>query len=153
MDWGSYHEWNPFVRNQCLTDPSKNPLPASQQTPRAGAHLLIRPVHIPPSFDSPKIFPAGSAFEVITTFDLENYRCAWKNVEWPDWALDAERWQALVEVVEDGRKKTRYETIEVFNGLLAYPISYFVGSGLQAGFSAMAQGLKKRSEEKGSQRS
>ncbi|KAF8841865.1 hypothetical protein BDN67DRAFT_966582 [Paxillus ammoniavirescens] len=153
MDWKSYHEWNPFVRGQCLTDALKNPLPPSQQTPRAGAHLLIYPVHIPPSFDPPKIFPASSAFEVITTLDPENYRCAWKNVEWSSWILDAERWQALVEVVEDGRKKTRYDTIEVFSGLLAYPIRFFVGSGLQGAFTAMAQGLKTRSEEKNSQRS
>lgn len=134
-------------RNQCLTDASKKPLPASQQTPRAGAHLLIHPVHIPPSFDPPRLFPAGSAFEIITTVDTDNYRCAWENVEYPSWLLTAVRWQVLVEVVEDGRKKTRYETIEVFGGLLAYLIKLFVGSGLQAGFRAMAEGLKKRSEE------
>jgi len=50
-------------------------------------------------------------------------------------------------VVEDGRKKTRYETIEVFGGPLAYVIKCVVGSGLQQGFTAMAEGLKKRSEE------
>ncbi|KIJ60906.1 hypothetical protein HYDPIDRAFT_97692 [Hydnomerulius pinastri MD-312] len=148
MDWRSYHEWNPFVRNQQLTDASKKPLPAHQQTPRAGAHLYIHPVNIPPSFDAPKIFPAGSAFEVITVLDTENYRCAWKNIDYPDWALGAERWQALVEVEEDGRKKTRYETIEVFSGILAHLVKIFVGTGLQAGFLAMAEGLKKRSEEK-----
>jgi hypothetical protein len=140
-------------RGQCLTDALRNPLPPSQQTPRAGAHLLIYPVHIPPSFEPPKIFPASSAFEVITTLDPENFRCAWKNVERSSWILDAERWQALVEVVEDGRKKTRYDTIEVFGGLLAYPIRFFLGSGLQDAFTAMAQGLKTRSEEKNSQRS
>ncbi|KAF9238674.1 hypothetical protein BU15DRAFT_47424 [Melanogaster broomeanus] len=153
MDWGSYREWNPFIRNQCLTDASRKPLPASLQTPRAGAHLLIQPVHLPPSFDPPKILPTGSAFEVITTMDPENFRCAWKNVEWPSWLLNAERWQALVEVVEDGKKKTRYETIEVFGGVLAYIISFLLGSRLQQGFTAMAQGLKKQSEEKNSQRS
>lgn len=134
-------------RNQCLTDASKKPLPAAQQTPRAGAHLLIHPVHIPPSFDPPKIFPASAAFEIITTVDPDNYRCAWQNVDYPSWLLAAERWQALVEVVEDGRKKTRYETIEVFSGPLAYAIKLFVGSGLQQGFTAMAEGLKERSEE------
>ncbi|KAG6377693.1 hypothetical protein JVT61DRAFT_14463 [Boletus reticuloceps] len=148
MDWGSYHEWNPFVRNQCIADASKKPLPASQQTPRAGAHLLIHPVHIPPSFDPPKIFPASSGFVIITTMDSDNYRCAWDTVGYPSWLLTTERWQTLVEVVEDGRKKTRYESIEVFGGLLAYLIRIFAGSGLQAGFSAMAEGLKKRSEER-----
>ena len=134
-------------RNQCLTDACKTPLPASQQTPRAGAHLLIHPVHIPPSFEPPRIFPASSAFEMITTVDPDNYRCAWENIDYPSWLLTAVRWQALVEVVEDGRRKTRYETIEVFSGPLAYLIKLFVGRGLQEGFTAMAEGLKKRSEE------
>ncbi|KAG8215318.1 hypothetical protein J3R82DRAFT_8909 [Butyriboletus roseoflavus] len=146
MDWGSYQQWNPFVRNQCLVDATRKPLAASQQ-PRVGAHLLMRPVHIPPSFTPPKIFPAGSALEVITTFDTDNYRCAWKNVEFPSWLLDTERWQALVDVVEDGRKKTRYETVGVFNGWFAYVVKLVVGSGVQEGFRAMAEGLKIRSEE------
>ncbi|KAN0079927.1 hypothetical protein V8E55_009493 [Tylopilus felleus] len=147
MDWASYHEWNPFVRNQCLTDGSKQPLGAAQQTPRAGAHLLIHPVHIPPSFDPPAIFPASSVFVIITAMDPDNYRCAWETADYPPWLLHSVRWQMLTEVVEDGRKKTRYESIEVFNGVLAYAIKYFVGSGLQQGFTAMAEGLKKRSEE------
>lgn len=134
-------------RNQYLTDPSKKPLPASQQTPRAGAHLHIYPVHIPPSFDPPSIFPAGSAFQIITIVDNDNYRCAWEDVQFPSWLLSTERWQALVEVVEDGRKKTRYETIEVFSGLMAHLVKMFVGNGLQMGFTAMAEGLKKRSED------
>lgn len=119
----------------------------SQQTPRAGAHLLIYPVHIPPSFDPPKIFPASSAFQIITTVDQDNYRCAWEDVKFPAWLLTTQRWQGLVEVVENGRKKTRYETIEVFGGLLAYVMKMVVASGLQEGFIAMAEGLKKRSEE------
>ncbi|KAH0834072.1 hypothetical protein J3R83DRAFT_11356 [Lanmaoa asiatica] len=143
MDWGSYQA----CRNQCLTDASKKPLPASQQTPRAGAHLLVHPVHIPPSFDPPRMFPASSAFALITVLDTDNYRCAWESIEFPSWLLTTVRWQALVEVVEDGRKKTRYETIEVFSGLLAYLIKLGFGSGLQQGFTAMAEGLKRRSEE------
>lgn len=134
-------------RNQCLTDGSKQPLGAAQQTPRAGAHLLIHPVHIPPSFDPPAIFPASSVFVIITAMDPDNYRCAWETADYPPWLLHSVRWQMLTEVVEDGRKKTRYESIEVFNGVLAYAIKYFVGSGLQQGFTAMAEGLKKRSEE------
>ena len=43
--------------------------------------------------------------------------------------------------------KTRYETIEVFGGVVGYLIKWFVGDGLQAGFEAMAAGLKKRAEE------
>ena len=65
------------------------------------------------------------------------------NIEWPHWILNAERWQVLVEV-EAG--KTRYETIEVFGGLLAYLIRAFVGNGLKKSFIAMAEGLKSRAE-------
>lgn len=148
MDWKAYHEWNPFVRNQYLTDASKRPLPADQQTPRAGAHLLIHPVHIPPSFDPPKFLPAGSSHEIITAIDTQNYRCAWVTADYPTWMLRAERWQALVEVEEDGRKKTRYETMEVFDGVLAYVVMGLVGDGLRKGFIAMAEGLKTRSEDR-----
>ncbi|KAG9310970.1 hypothetical protein JVU11DRAFT_8848 [Chiua virens] len=144
MDWGSYHE----CRNQRLTDASKVPLPVSEQTPRVGSHMLIHPVHIPPSLDPPKLLPASSAFVVITALDSDNYRCAWETVNFPTWLLHSVRWQALVEVLEDGRKKTRYETIEVFNGLLAYVIKLLVAGGLRKGFVAMAEGLKKRSEER-----
>ena len=134
-------------RNQCLTDPYKRPLPESEQTPRAGAHLLIYPVHIPPSIEPHRMIPAASTFQVITTFDADNYRCAWQGAEIPAWLLSNERWQALVEVVEDGRKKTRYETIEVFGGLLAYVLKFLLVGLLERGFIAMGEGLKRRSEE------
>ncbi|KIK29329.1 hypothetical protein PISMIDRAFT_672778 [Pisolithus microcarpus 441] len=144
MDWESYHEWNPFVRNQCITDASKRPL---QQRPRVGDYLYIYPVHIPPSFDSPKLLPASSTFQRITVLDTHDYRCSWVSAQYPTWMLRTERWQVLVEVDEgDGRKKTRYETKEVFNGPLAYVIGAIVGDGIKKGFVAMAEGLKRRSE-------
>ncbi|KAJ8583912.1 hypothetical protein M405DRAFT_747879 [Rhizopogon salebrosus TDB-379] len=141
MDWKSYKEWNPFVRDQRITDARKNHLP--DETPREGCHLHIHPVNIPPSFGD-KWFPS-SAFERITALDHENYRTAWVNIDMPHWLLNAERWQVLVEV-EGGR--TRYETIEVFGGLLAYLIKIFVGNGLKKGFIAMAEGLKHRAEQR-----
>lgn len=79
--------------------------------------------------------------------DPDNYRCAWDTVGYPAWLLATLRWQALVEVVEDGRKKTRYETVEAFSGLMAYLVKWFVGRGIQQAFIAMAEGLKERSEE------
>ena len=54
----------------------------------------------------------------------------------------------MVEVEEDGRKKTRYETMEVFNGALAYVVMGLLGDGLRKGFIAMAEGLKTRSEDR-----
>ena len=78
--------------------------------------------------------------------DTQNYRCAWVTTDYPAWMLRGERWQALVEVEEDGRKKTRYETYEVFTGTLAYVLGGLLGDGLRKGCVAMAEGLKTRSE-------
>lgn len=66
----------------------------------------------------------------------------------PRWLLNAERWQVLIEV-EGG--KTRYETFETFGGILAYLIRVFLRSGLKKGFVAMAEGLKRRAEERNEQ--
>ena len=63
----------------------------------------------------------------------------------PRWLLNAERWQFLVEIEGE---KTRYETVEVFGGVLAYLIRVFVGNGLKKGFIAMAEGLKRRAEQR-----
>ncbi|KAF8841860.1 hypothetical protein BDN67DRAFT_966572 [Paxillus ammoniavirescens] len=106
------------------------------------------PHHSRPSFDHPKIFPVRPVFEVITTLDPENCRCVWKNVDRSCWLLDAKRWQVLVEVVEDGRKKTRLRHSIVCSRT---PFaSWSEINGLRDGFSAIAQGLKTRSEEKNS---
>ena len=62
----------------------------------------------------------------------------------PAWLMTTERWQWLI-AVDEG--KTKYETIEVFGGFLAYFVKWFVGSGLKLGFQAMSDGLKTRSEQ------
>ena len=85
-----------------------------------------------------------SASAVITTLDHENFRAAWVTTFVPKFLLATERWQAL-SVDADG--KTKYETIEVFGGLLAYVIKFFMRGKLMLGFDAMAEGLKKRSEQ------
>lgn len=54
----------------------------------------------------------------------------------------ADRWQHLVDL---GDGKTRYETIEVFGGLLAWFVLLLRG-GLRQGFKAFAEDLKRRSE-------
>jgi hypothetical protein len=91
----------------------------------------------------PGWFQKQSAFEMITTVDHENYRVAWVNVSLPRFLLYAERWQSL-SVDEDG--KTRYETIEVFSGVLAYVIKVLMRKKLVMGFNAQAEGLKQRAE-------
>ncbi|KII90105.1 hypothetical protein PLICRDRAFT_40307 [Plicaturopsis crispa FD-325 SS-3] len=140
LDFPSYTEWNPFVREQMIVDKSKKRL--DDQTPAEGKYLHITRVHIPPTMDHVR-FPS-SAFEMITTVDHENYRVAWINLAAPKWILNAERWQSLT-VTDDG--KTKYETIEVFGGIFAYLVKFFVGAGLNKGFHEAGQALKRRSEE------
>jgi hypothetical protein len=48
-------------------------------------------------------------------------------------------------VVEGG--KTKYESFEVFGGVLAFVLKVVLGSGLKKGVEAMGEGLKRRSEE------
>lgn len=92
----------------------------------------------------PGWFQAQSAFETITTVDHENYRAAWVNVALPSFLLNAERWQSL-SVNEDGT--TKYETTEVFSGILAYIIKFLLREKLLMGFNAQAEGLKQRAEQ------
>jgi hypothetical protein len=46
----------------------------------------------------------------------------------------------------DGDGKTKYETIEVFGGILAYIINFFMRDKLVLGFNAQAEGLKQHAE-------
>jgi hypothetical protein len=88
-------------------------------------------------------FP-GSSFELITHVDEENHSLAWSALLAPRFIFHAVRWQALT-AVEGG--KTKYETIEVFGGPLAWVVKFLFEGGLNKGFQAMAEGLKNRSEE------
>ncbi|KAF8999776.1 hypothetical protein BDQ17DRAFT_1360355 [Cyathus striatus] len=141
-DFKSYSEWNSFVRQQFVCDASKRPL--DDQAPTEGKYLSIA-VHLPPTMGEPGIFGTGSAFVQITALDHENHRAAWATASLPSFILHSERWQALS--VDPVTGKTKYETIEVFNGLAAYLVRLFVGSKLKLGFQAMADDLKHRAEE------
>ena len=109
-----------------ITTPTKQPLPISSSSsdPGVGKHLLMH-THIPPTFNdaNPGLGVKQSAFEIITALDHEHHRAAWKNIDYPSWMLRATRWQVLTPI--DGR--TRYETREVFAGLLAYVVYWFFG--------------------------
>jgi hypothetical protein len=83
---------------------------------------------------------------------------------WPGWrwVFWSKRWTELsVEVVDlyeesdrdeegvregEGKRVTRYESIEVFGGVLAYVIKWLYGEGINEGFKEAAEGLKKRCE-------
>ncbi|KAJ7452133.1 hypothetical protein B0H11DRAFT_2074472 [Mycena galericulata] len=141
LDFGSYKEWNAFVRGQIIV--SESGVALADQTPSAGQLTFISPVHLPPTLGTPGSMKSHSTTCIITTIDHENYRAAW--VSWnglPRWMLETERWQMLT--VENG--KTKYESIEVFRGVLAYVVKLFTGKNLVLGVRAMAEGLKNRSE-------
>lgn len=129
-----------FRRSITIVDKSKKAL--ADQTLAVDKHILMK-VHIPPSMDDEH--KKQAAFEKVTTVDHDGHRLSWVNIDYPAWVLRAERWQTLVSL-PDGR--TKYETWEVFGGILAYVVKWYVGKGLQESFAAFATGLKERCERR-----
>ncbi|KAJ7153546.1 hypothetical protein C8R43DRAFT_885558 [Mycena crocata] len=143
LDFGSYKEWSDIFTARGQTIVSESGAALADQTPAAGQKLFISPVHLPPTMGSPGFMQSHSTNVLITTIDHENYRAAWiTDGGLPRWALQAERWQMLT--VENG--KTKYESIEVFRGIIAYVVKLFTGKNLILGVRAMTEGLKSQSE-------
>ncbi|KAF5353211.1 hypothetical protein D9756_008057 [Leucocoprinus leucothites] len=121
---------------------------------KSGSHVYIYPVHLPPTLDdtSVGIFNKNSAFCIITALDRENFKVAWCTSGVPTWILWTERWQWLTEAevdLGDGKEKrrvTKYDSVEVFGGLAAYFVKWFIGRKLNMGFQAQADGLKRWAE-------
>jgi hypothetical protein len=124
-----------------LVTPSNQPLP--DQTPAEGKHISIR-VNMPPKLGEPGWFGRGSAFVKVEMLDSQNFRAVWTTAAFPRWFLHSERWQTLH---QEKSGKTKYETIEVFGGVVAYAIKFFMGGMLRLGFKAAAESLKARAEQ------
>ncbi|KAJ4481177.1 hypothetical protein J3R30DRAFT_3287412 [Lentinula aciculospora] len=146
LDFDSYREWNPFVRSlKILKNPNSAPL-------SVGHRIEIYPVHLPPTMDDASVgfLQKNSTLVEVTVLDHETHRVAWRTANMlPRWMLDAERWQ-MITVEEDAREgevKCKYESYEVFKGILAYVVRWFVGKELKLGVKAMADGLKGRAEQ------
>lgn len=106
--------------------------------------MHIYPVHLPPTLGEPSIFQEQQGYIVSTTVDHSSHRVAWETTgPLPKFLMHAEHWHMLT-TTEDG--KTKCETIEVFRGLLSYPIRFIVERNLNLGFQAIAEGLKSRAE-------
>ncbi|KAJ3843040.1 hypothetical protein F5878DRAFT_606038 [Lentinula raphanica] len=146
LDFDSYKQWNPFVRSQKVMSKSDS-APLS-----VGNRLELYPVHLPPTMDDDHVgfLQKNSTLVEVTVLDHENYRVAWRVAGMlPRWMLDAERWQMItVEEGGDGgaEMKCKYESYEVFRGVLAYVVQWFVGKELDMGVDAMAEALKLRAE-------
>ncbi|KAI0272636.1 hypothetical protein BC834DRAFT_966632 [Gloeopeniophorella convolvens] len=136
LDFPAYKEWNPFTREQVVTDAQKKPV----TEPLAVGHHLVIGAHIPPTMnDSVKL---QRSFEVVSVLDHGRHVIAWNYVPDIPGTLGAERFQTLSEA--DG--KTLYETDHVFFGPLAYVIKFIMRKQLQQSFDEMAAALKARSE-------
>ncbi|KAI0790299.1 hypothetical protein BC629DRAFT_1288017 [Irpex lacteus] len=135
MDFPAYSEW-------C----SNNPTP--DQVAHEGSFLHLT-VHLPPSMSPPSrfsLFSPSTTQLTVSVLDETNHRVAWTN-RMPPWLLRTERWQWLTVVEEeDGSTKTKYESIEVFNGPAAYIVKFFVAPYLRIAFKAMGEDLKRRAE-------
>ncbi|EJD05055.1 uncharacterized protein FOMMEDRAFT_80890 [Fomitiporia mediterranea MF3/22] len=84
-------------------------------------------------------------FERIVVVDHQNHRLSWVNIDYPSWAMRAQRWQTLTaSTASNGR--TRYETWEAFDGVLAYIVKWVLGRKLREAFGAFADALKTRCE-------
>ncbi|KAJ3727330.1 hypothetical protein DFJ43DRAFT_1086345 [Lentinula guzmanii] len=147
FDFDSYKQWNPFVRSQeILNKPDSAPL-------SVGHRIKLFPVHLPPTMDDGNVgfLQKNSTLVEVTVLDHENHRVAWRLANGlPRWMLDAERWQ-MITAEEDGgseggEMKCKYESYEVFKGILGYVVQWFVGKELKMGVDAMAEELKRRSE-------
>ena len=130
---------SPHRRSQVVVDSADKP--HRDQVAKEGSFLVLR-ANIPPSMSEPGWLTPSTRL-VVSHLDPENYRAAWTN-RMPKWLMTTERWQWLTPV-EGG--KTKYETIEVFKGFVAYFVKLFVGSGLKVSFQAMADDLKARAEQ------
>ncbi|KAL0952436.1 hypothetical protein HGRIS_006708 [Hohenbuehelia grisea] len=133
---------NPFVRDSKVVDSSKRPL--DDQTLVEGRYLHVAPVHLPPTLGEPSTFQKQEALVVVNVVDHENCHLKWTSIVGASFLLKAERWQSL-SLDESG--KTKYESFEVFSGILAHIVKFFMQDKLNQGFAAMAQALKKRTEK------
>jgi len=85
-----------------------------------------------------------SAFLKCITFDPVNHRQAWTSAnDLPRWLLHPVRWDILTE--QDGR--TKYESFEVVNGIMAHLLQYLLRDNLQLAFDEMGKALKSRVED------
>ncbi|KAJ4476345.1 hypothetical protein C8J55DRAFT_561758 [Lentinula edodes] len=147
LDFDSYKQWNPFVRSQIILN-NHNSAPLS-----VGHRIKLYPVHLPPTLDDANVglLQTSSVLAEVTVLDHNNYRVAWRIAGMlPRWMLDAERWQMVT--VEEGEGaggdvKCKYESYEVFKGILAHVVRWYVGKELTMGVNAMAEGLKRRAEQ------
>ncbi|KAF2003826.1 hypothetical protein P154DRAFT_519745 [Amniculicola lignicola CBS 123094] len=140
-DFPAYASWNPFVRSAIVTTPFG--VPTREQYPIENHKLILRnqipPLPFPVDSSTPdNPLNTQFAFENITHIQPDKGRLAWEYIF--EAVLQAERWQAISDL---GNGKVLYESREVFHGLAAETLKVWMGEGLQKGFEAQAEGLRR----------
>ncbi|KAJ6466375.1 hypothetical protein C8R45DRAFT_1021477 [Mycena sanguinolenta] len=136
MDLPSYGQWNPFTR--AMTIVSESGSPAADQTLAVGK-LFDSAVNIPPEMVPPRM----NGLSRVTALDHTNFRAAWEApAGLSTWFFFYQRWTALT--VEDG--KTKWETVEVYSGPMAYVVYWLMSKNMVVSLKAMAEALKSRAE-------
>ncbi|KAH7078780.1 hypothetical protein BKA63DRAFT_250812 [Paraphoma chrysanthemicola] len=138
----AYASWNPFVRRAVVVSALPLNLTLPKQYPVVGANIYFRtqmpPLPFPVDENTPEN-PLNTqvSYEEIVVVDRKRGLLAWKYV--PEELLQAQRWQS-VSAHEGG---VWYESREVFDGTLAPVVRESFEDGLQKGFEAQAEGLKR----------
>lgn len=124
-DLASYAEWNPF-------------------TPRIEASLKVgEPVILHVRMKPGK--PTMRQPEVMTSY-VEGEELGWGTTMGHRVLLHANRTQRLVDL---GGGRTRYDTVDRFQGALVPLVMALYGAHVQRGFDETAAALKKRAEARG----
>ncbi|KAF8147812.1 hypothetical protein K438DRAFT_1625932 [Mycena galopus ATCC 62051] len=138
MDFGSYSQWNPFIRGASVTDASKNPLRDDQIAP---GHKLIVHVHTPPTMDDS--IKARALVETVFHV-VPGQQLVWGASAAPRLLFGSQRWNVLSDV-EGG---TKFEIVAVLSGLGGALAMRFMRKAFVEGIGAMAEGLKARCEQR-----
>ena len=95
----------------------------------------------------PTGFTEGKIVSQLDVVDYEpsEYRLVWRLVGYPSWILFCERTQVL-KAVEGDPTKTIYENSEVFTGVLAYVVDWWMGRVMLETFTQVGGWLKDRVE-------
>ncbi|KIK65012.1 hypothetical protein GYMLUDRAFT_160386 [Collybiopsis luxurians FD-317 M1] len=108
-------------RKQILIASPSSKIPLTDQTNLQPGQYMLMHVHTPPKLADPhfllKPFQVSQTVVQLRVIDHEKHRLAWRTCGFPEWLLWCERWQMLS---SSGQDKCKYESFEVFGGVLAY---------------------------------
>lgn len=124
------------------------PLASDEQTVVENKRVIFQ-TQIPPlplpvtNTTAPDLLNAQISFENITHVDEALGRAAWRQLDFPKVALDAERWSAVSNITDGpDAGKVLYESRMVYAGALAPILQVLYETSLQESFDAQAVALQ-----------